>query len=115
MFLLPDAVVTRAIYMPADRLATSILLALLFAWFFFGQMKRESEGTERMAYIAAAVRKGAMAYLKQQYKVVAVVFAVLAVILSLYVSLWAGIVSSRVILDAVSLSLHSLIIRYISA
>ena len=61
------------------------LLALLFAWFFFGQMKRESEGTERMAYIAAAVRKGAMAYLKQQYKVVAVVFAVLAVILIYYI------------------------------
>ncbi len=59
------------------------LLALLFAWFFFGQMKRESEGTERMAYIAAAVRKGAMAYLKQQYKVVAVVFAVLAVIFAI--------------------------------
>ena len=59
------------------------VLALLFAWFFFVQMKRESEGTERMTYIAAAVRKGAMAYLKQQYRVVAVVFVVLAAIFAI--------------------------------
>ena len=50
------------------------LLALCFAWFFYAQMKKTSEGTERMAYIAAAVRSGAMSYLKQQYKVVGVVF-----------------------------------------
>ncbi len=54
------------------------LLALFFALFFYRQMKRESEGTERMAHIAAAVRKGAMAYLKQQYKIVTIVFVVLA-------------------------------------
>lgn len=59
------------------------LLALLFAWFFFKQMKRESEGTERMAYIAAAVRKGAMAYLRQQYKIVTVVFVALAVVFAI--------------------------------
>ncbi len=54
------------------------LLALFFACYFYRQMKRASEGTERMAHIAAAVRKGAMAYLKQQYKIVAIVFLVLA-------------------------------------
>ena len=54
------------------------LLALFFAWYFFRQMFRQSEGTERMAEIAGHVRKGAMAYLKQQYKVVAIVFAALA-------------------------------------
>ena len=41
-------------------------------------MKREDEGTPRMREIAAHVRKGAMAYLRQQYKVVGIVFAVLA-------------------------------------
>ncbi len=56
------------------------LLALAFAWYFYKQMKRESEGTERMAYIAEAVRKGAMAYLKQQYKIVTIVFVLLALI-----------------------------------
>ena len=56
------------------------LIALLFAWIFFRQMKKESEGTPTMKEIAQYVREGAMAYLKQQYKVVIIVFAVLAVL-----------------------------------
>ena len=56
------------------------LLALCFAWFFYRQMLKTSEGTERMAYIAAAVRSGAMSYLKQQYKVVGIVFIGLALL-----------------------------------
>lgn len=54
------------------------LIALGFAWYFFRQMKKQSEGTDRMKEIAAYVRQGAMAYLKQQYKVVIIVFIVLA-------------------------------------
>ena len=42
------------------------VLALVFAWFFFRQMMKESEGTETMAQIASYVREGAMSYLKQQ-------------------------------------------------
>ncbi len=57
-------------------------LALIFAYFFYLQMKTKSEGTERMAQIASYVRKGAMAYLRQQYKVVAIVFVCLIVILA---------------------------------
>ncbi len=53
------------------------VLALVFAWIFFKQMMAESEGTERMVAIASHVRKGAMAYLRQQYKVVGIVFAIL--------------------------------------
>ena len=45
------------------------VLALLFAWIFFRQMMKESEGTATMKDIAKFVREGAMAYLKQQYKV----------------------------------------------
>ena len=59
------------------------LLALAFALYFYRQMKKESEGTERMAYIAAAVRKGAMAYLKQQYKIVTIVFISLAIVFAI--------------------------------
>lgn len=59
------------------------ILALFFAWFFYRQMKTRSEGTERMAQIASYVRKGAMAYLKQQYKVVSIVFACLIILLAL--------------------------------
>ena len=57
---------------------TASVVALLFAWIFFRQMMKESEGTPTMKEIAQYVREGAMAYLKQQYKVVIIVFAVLA-------------------------------------
>ena len=46
------------------------VLALCFAYYFHKQMMKESEGTPQMIKIAAAVRKGAMSYLKQQYKIV---------------------------------------------
>lgn len=59
------------------------VLALVFAWFFFRQMMKESEGTETMAKIASYVREGAMSYLKQQYKVVASVFLVLVILFSI--------------------------------
>ncbi|MDR3129578.1 MAG: sodium-translocating pyrophosphatase [Tannerellaceae bacterium] len=53
------------------------IVALSYAYYFFKQMMKESEGTDRMAEIAAHVRVGAMSYLKQQYKVVGLVFLVL--------------------------------------
>ena len=56
------------------------IVALGMAWYFFRSMMNEDEGTDRMKEIAEHVRKGAMAYLKQQYKVVAIVFAVLAIV-----------------------------------
>ena len=62
-------------------LAASVL-ALSFAFYFFKSMMKESEGTDRMKMIAAHLRKGAMAYLLQQYKVVGIVFIVLCVIFS---------------------------------
>ncbi|MBO5185593.1 MAG: sodium-translocating pyrophosphatase [Prevotella sp.] len=61
---------------------TASVTALGMAWFFFRQMMKEDEGTPRMREIAAHVRRGAMAYLKQQYKVVGIVFIVLALIFS---------------------------------
>lgn len=56
------------------------ICALGMAWLFFRQMMEEGEGTAKMKEIAGYVRHGAMAYLKQQYKVVAAVFIVLALI-----------------------------------
>ncbi len=55
------------------------VIALAFAYGFYRRMKRESEGNDRMKEIAAHVRSGAMAYLKQQYKIVTIVFIVLAI------------------------------------
>lgn len=58
----------------------SSIVALGFAWAFYKQMLTTDEGTPRMCEIAAHVRKGAMAYLKQQYKVVFIAFIVLALL-----------------------------------
>lgn len=58
---------------------TASALALLFAWYFFKEMMRASEGTPRMKEIAGYVRRGAMSYLKQQYRVVGIAFIILAV------------------------------------
>ncbi len=61
----------------------SSVLALFFAWFFFQQMMKESEGTDTMKKIAKHVRDGAMAYLKQQYKVVFRVFLILTALFAI--------------------------------
>ena len=58
------------------------IVALSMAFLFFRSMMTADEGTPRMREIAGHVRRGAMAYLKQQYKVVLIVFIVLAVIFS---------------------------------
>ncbi len=55
------------------------LIALFFAGWFYHQMRKEDEGTPTMKQIAQYVREGAMAYLKQQYKVVTIVFVILAI------------------------------------
>ena len=60
-------------------LAASVL-ALSFAYYFYRSMLGKDEGTELMKKIASHVRKGAMAYLKQQYKVVTIVFVILAAV-----------------------------------
>lgn len=60
----------------------SSIMALGAAYYFFKQMMKESEGTPEMARIAAHVRAGALAYLKQQYKVVGIVLVSLTALFS---------------------------------
>ncbi len=55
-------------------------LALLFAYYFYRQLMAQSEGTATMQEIARHVREGAGAYLRQQYKVVGVVFIALTAV-----------------------------------
>ena len=57
------------------------VLALVFAYFFFKSMMKNSEGTPRMKEIAQYVREGAMAYIRSQYRVVALVFLVMVILL----------------------------------
>jgi K(+)-stimulated pyrophosphate-energized sodium pump len=59
------------------------IAALTFAWFFYRQMMKASEGTEKMMTIAKFVREGAMSYLKQQYKVVGLVFLCMVALFSI--------------------------------
>lgn len=61
----------------------SSLTALLFAWIFYRQMKKEDEGTPRMKHIAEVIRRSAMSYLRQQYKIVSIVFLCLVVLFSI--------------------------------
>ena len=57
--------------------------ALMMAWLFFRNMMKEDEGTPRMKEIALYIRRGAMAYLRQQYRVVLIVFVVLAIVFAI--------------------------------
>lgn len=59
------------------------VLALLLAWYFYRSLLHNSEGTPDMVAIADHVRRGAMSYLKQQYKIVGIVFLVLVVLFSI--------------------------------
>lgn len=56
------------------------IVALGTAWFLFRQMMAQDEGTPRMREIAQYMRTGAMAYLKQQYKMVTIIFIILALV-----------------------------------
>ncbi len=57
------------------------VIALLFAWIFYRQVKAANEGDEKMKEIAAHVTQGAYAYLRRQYKVVAIFFVVVSILL----------------------------------
>lgn len=57
------------------------IIALVFSAVNFYSVKRKPEGTDEMKSIGAKIRKGAMAYLKRQYKTVGIFFAIMFVIL----------------------------------
>jgi len=58
------------------------IIALVFAYLFYKKIMKLSEGTERMVEIAEAVRQGARAYLRQQYKIVIIFFIIAAAFLA---------------------------------
>lgn len=62
-------------------IAFGSIVALLFAWYLAKSVNKKSAGTERMKEISAYIQEGAMAYLKQQYKVVGIFFFVLFALL----------------------------------
>jgi K(+)-stimulated pyrophosphate-energized sodium pump len=58
------------------------LIALFYALYLFMFVSKQEPGTEKMQEISAAVREGAMAYLKRQYKGVGIFFGVMFVVLT---------------------------------
>ena len=53
---------------------SAAVLTLAFAFYFYKWMRKQDEGTDKMKEIASHVRSGALAYLKQQYRVIAFFF-----------------------------------------
>lgn len=81
LFAAPEALAQDGLREPIPWLwwfaPAGSVIALVFAWIFYQSVMQRTEGTERMAEIAQAVREGAMAYLRRQYRVVTIAFVVL--------------------------------------
>ncbi len=87
LFAAPPALAQEGVREPLPWLwwlaPVGSIIALAFAWIFYQSVMKLSEGTPQMAEIAQAVREGAMAYLRRQYRVVTVVFVVLFLIFAI--------------------------------
>ena len=70
-------------------------LALVFAWSFYRWVMRKEEGTEQMISVARYVREGARAYIRRQYRTVAIFF--IFAFLFLFLLAWVLRVQHRVV------------------
>ena len=69
----------------------AVILAIAYAAFNYFSVKKLEEGTERMQEIGAAIRTGANAFIKYEYKIVAIIGAVVAVVVLVIISWQAAI------------------------
>ena len=69
----------------------AVVLAVAYAAFNYFSVKKLEEGTERMQEIGAAIRTGANAFIKYEYKIVAIIGAVVAVVVLVIISWQAAI------------------------
>ena len=67
------------------------VLALAYAALNFFLVRKLKEGNERMQEIAAAIREGANAFIRYEYKIVAIIGGAIAVILGLVISWETGV------------------------
>lgn len=65
-------------------------LALAFAYYFFGRVRRYETGTERMQEIANAIQEGAMAFLRREYRSLSIFVILMVVIIFLAGTLTSG-------------------------
>ena len=64
------------------------VIALLFALSLAMKVSKQSEGTDRMKEIAAAISEGAQAFLKAEYKILVIFIAVVFVLVGLGLQSW---------------------------
>ena len=69
----------------------AVILAVSYAVFNYFCVKKMEEGTDRMGEIAGAVRIGANAFIRYEYKLVAIIGSVIAVVVFLVISWQAAI------------------------
>ena len=69
----------------------AVILAVSFAALNFYLVRKMKEGTERMQEIAAAIREGANAFIRYEYKIVTIIGLAIAVLLSLVISWETGV------------------------
>ncbi len=68
-----------------------IVLAVCYILFNFLKVMRMKEGTEEMAEMAGIIRSGSVTFLKTEYKTIALVVAIVALVFSLFVEKTSGI------------------------
>ena len=59
------------------------LIGLGFAYYLAQRIKKQSQGNENMKEISASIKEGANAFLKRQYRVIGIYFAIVLIILSI--------------------------------
>ena len=69
----------------------AVVLAVGFAALNFCLVRKLKEGSERMQEIAAAIREGANAFIRYEYKIVAIIGSVIAVLLGVVISWETGV------------------------
>ncbi len=68
-------------------LAVSGIAALLFAFFLTKNISGESEGNERMKEIAGYIQQGAMAFLRREYKYLAIFITLVAIVIGVFINI----------------------------
>lgn len=71
--------------------AAAVILAVAYAFFNFFTVKKLKEGTDKMKEIAGAIRVGANAFIRYEYKIVAIIGSVVAVLLAAFISWQTGV------------------------
>ena len=69
----------------------AVLLAISFAFLNFYLVKKMKEGNDRMKEIASAIREGANAFINYEYKIVAIIGAVIAGVLAVVIAWETGV------------------------